>query len=243
MVKRPIHRLSKDGPVPEYDELAEESIITKRTQSQTIVRLLASPFDLGDLSQGHITCEGRGEVENIMVENNDVIISGNVQPRPSEDLLTAACGACTTGDIAVPSSIVRNSIKLDSDIPSMMACMKQNQPWFKATGGMHAAALFDENGDLLIVREDVGRHNAVDKVIGAGIRNNISSRIMGLSGRIGWELVAKAVRAEVELIIAVGAISSAAELLARSTGITLVGFAKCDTPAVVGPLSRIIDKP
>ena len=243
MVKRPIHRLSKEGPVPEYDELAEESIITIRTQSQTIVRLLASPFDLGDLAQGHITCEGRGEVENIMVENNDVIISGNVQPRPSEDLLTAACGACTTGDIAVPSNLVRNSIKLDSDIPSMMACMKQNQPWFKATGGMHAAALFDENGDLLIVREDVGRHNAVDKVIGAGIRNNISSRIMGLSGRIGWELVAKAVRAEVELVIAVGAISSAAEHLARSTGLTLVGFATSETPSVVGPLSRIIDKP
>ena len=69
MVKRPIHRLSKEGPVPEYDELAEESIITIRTQSETIVRLLASPFDLGDLAQGHITCEGRGVVENITVEN------------------------------------------------------------------------------------------------------------------------------------------------------------------------------
>ena len=243
MVKRPIHRLSSNGPVPELDELAEESIITIRTEQETVVRLLASPFDLGDLAQGHITCEGRGDVGKIIVDGTDVIITGNVQPRPSEDLLTAACGACTTGDIEVPRNIVSNTIKLDSNISKMMNDMKENQPWFKVTGGMHAAALFDENGGLLILREDVGRHNAVDKVIGGAIRNGISSRIMGLSGRIGWELVAKAVRADVELVIAVGAISSAAEHLARSAGLTLVGFAASKTPSVVGPLSRIIDKP
>ena len=243
MVKRPIHRFSKDGPVPELDELAEESIITIRTKQETIVRLLASPFDLGDLAQGHIVCEGRGIITSILVDNTDVIIAGDVQPRPIEDLLTAACGACTTGDVEIPRNLVSNSIKLNADISKMMTVMKQNQPWFKATGGMHAAALFDENGDLLILREDIGRHNAVDKVVGAAIRNNISSRIMCLSGRIGWELVAKAVRADVELVIAVGAISSAAEHLARSSGLTLVGFAASETPSVVGPVRRIIGKP
>ena len=243
MVKRPIHRFNDAGVSPELDELAEESIITIRTENEIVVRLLASPFDLGDLATGHIACEGRGLIENIVVEGNDVILSGTVIPRPSEDLLTAACGACTTGDIEVPRNMVKNTVRLNSNIMQMMALMKDNQPWFKATGGMHAAALFDQMGELLVLREDIGRHNAVDKVIGAALRNNIPRKIMGLSGRVGWELVAKAVRTEVEIIIAVGAISSAAEHLARSSGMTLVGFAASKNPSVVGPLSRIIDKP
>ena len=243
MVKRPIHRLSDLGAAPELDELAEESIITISTEDDTVVRLLASPFDLGDLATGHIVCEGRGLIESLVVVDNDVIVSGSVTPRPSEDLLTAACGACTTGDIEIPRNVVKNTVRLNSNLMQMMADMKDNQPWFKATGGMHAAGLFDRTGELLILREDIGRHNAVDKVIGAAIRNNIPHKIMGLSGRVGWELVAKGVRADVEMIIAVGAISSAAEHLARSTGMTLVGFATSKNPSVVGPLSRIIDKP
>jgi len=243
MVKRPIHRLGKDGPVPELDELAEESIITIRCNGQTVVRLLASPFDLGDLANGHIICEGRGNVDTISVDGYEVNITGNVRNRPIDDLLTAACGACTTGDVEIPRNIVSNSITLRSDLSAMMNLMKLNQPWFEATGGMHAAALFDENGELLIIREDIGRHNAVDKVVGGAIRNDLAIKIMGLSGRIGWELVAKAVRADIEIIVAVGAISSAAENLARASGMTLVGFAASKTPAVVGSLSRIIDKP
>ncbi len=243
MVKRPIHRLGSDGPTPEMDELAEESIITLRCDGETVVRLLASPFDLGDLAYGHIICEGRGEVESVFVDGFEVTITGEVRNRPVEDLLTAACGACTTGDIEIPRDLVSKSAVLRADLSSMMELMKSNQPWFKATGGMHAAALFNQSGDLLIIREDIGRHNAVDKVIGAAKRSNLNSKIMGLSGRVGWELVAKAVRSDVEIIVAVGAISSAAENLARASGMTLVGFSASKTPAVVGPLSRIIDKP
>ena len=124
-----------------------------------------------------------------------------------------------------------------------MQKMKDNQPLFSSTGGVHAAAIFDQSGDLLVLREDIGRHNAFDKVIGSSIRNNFEAKIVVLSGRIGWELVAKGVRAGVELIIAVGAISSAAESLARSSGITLIAFASSKTPAVIGDLSRIIMKP
>ena len=121
--------------------------------------------------------------------------------------------------------------------------MKHNQPLFSSTGGVHAAAVFNQSGDLLLLREDIGRHNAFDKAIGSSIRNNLDAKIVFLSGRIGWELVAKGVRSGVELIIGVGAISSAAESLARSSGITLIGFASSKTPAVIGDLSRIIMKP
>ena len=72
MVKRPIHRLGADLPKPEYDELAEESIITIHCNDEVVVRLLASPFELGDLAYGHIQCEGRGSIDSLTVDGNDV---------------------------------------------------------------------------------------------------------------------------------------------------------------------------
>ena len=243
MVKRPIHRLGGDSPIPEMDELAEESIVTLLNENQTVVRLLASPFDLGDLAYGHIVCEGRGAIDSIAVKGHDVTIFGQVRSRPTEDLLTASCGACTTGDVEMPSGDVPITVRLSADINQMMDNMKSDQPWFKATGGTHAAAIFDETGNLLIIREDVGRHNAFDKAVGGAIRNGIEPKIIVLSSRIGWELVAKAVRVGIEIIVAAGSITSAAENLSRSSGITLVAFAASKRPAVIGNLSRIIDKP
>jgi FdhD protein len=172
-----------------------------------------------------------------------VTIYGEVRGRPTEDLLTASCGACTTGDVAIPSGNVPNTVSLNADLSLMMDVMKSNQPWFKATGGTHAAAIFDESGNLLLIREDVGRHNAFDKAIGGSFRNDIKPKIIVLSSRISWELVAKAVRIGVEIIIAAGSITSAAENLSRSSGITLVAFAASKRPSVIGNLSRIIDKP
>jgi FdhD protein len=243
MVKRPIHRLGGDSPVPEMDELAEESIVTLFNDGQTVVRLLASPFDLGDLAYGHIVCEGRGDVDSISVKGHDVTIYGQVRSRPTEDLLTASCGACTTGDVEIPSGDVSNTVRMSADVNLMLENMKSSQPWFEATGGTHAAAIFDEIGNLLVIREDVGRHNAFDKAVGGAFRNGIKPKIIVLSSRIGWELVAKAVRVGIEIIVAAGAITSAAENLSRSSGITMVGFAASKSPAVIGNLSRIIDKP
>ena len=243
MVERPIHRLVDGRPRPEIDELADESIITIFCQGEIVVRLLASSTDLADLAYGHIICEGRGSIDSVSVNGHEIEISGDVKNRPTEDLLTAACGACTTGDIESPSDTVPRTIILDADLGAMNQKMKHNQPLFSSTGGVHAAAVFNQSGDLLVLREDIGRHNAFDKAIGSSIRNKLEAKIVFLSGRIGWELVAKGVRAGVELIIGIGAISSAAESLARSSGITLIGFASSKTPAVIGDLSRIIMKP
>ena len=242
MVKRPIHRLYKNRIVPEYDELAEETIISIFNQKEQIVRLLATPQDLEDLAIGHIICEGRGNVDSVTVDGREICIAGQLTPRPSDDLLTAACGACTTGDIEMPSNIVPQTQFLLANPKELLEGMKQYQPIFDTTGGVHAAAIFKQNGEVVVVREDVGRHNAFDKAVGASLRMNFEPKIIGLSGRVGWELVAKAIRAEIELIIAIGAISSSAEKLARNAGITIVGFALRTNPAIIGPLSRIIDK-
>ena len=243
MVERPIHRLVDGKVKPEFDDLAEESIVTLYSNDEVVVKLLATPFDLEDLAIGHIRCEGRGTVDSLRLSGHDLHLTGEIRKRPAEDLLTAACGACTTGDIEQPLASIDRTVTISADLGKMIEKMKERQPRFSATGGVHAAAVFRNNGDLLIVREDIGRHNAFDKAIGASIRNQFDAKILVLSSRIGWELVAKGVRSGVELIIAVGAISSAAESLARSSGITLVGFAASKNPAIVGDLSRIIDKP
>ena len=243
MVRRPIHRLNEDSIEMEMDELAEESIVTIYSGQEIVVRLLATPIDLEDLARGHIICENRGNIESIAVDGHTVILTGDIKPRPTEDLLTAACGACTSGEIEMPTNLVENTLKLEGEIGKMMNLMKDNQPLFKQTGGIHAASIFDQNGEILFTREDIGRHNAFDKAVGAAAKENVEVKIIGLSGRIGWELVAKAVRSGIEVIVAVGAISSAAESLARSTGMTLVGFATRERPVVIGDLSRIIDKP
>ena len=243
MVERPIHRLVDGKVKPEFDDLAEESIVTLYSNDEIVVKLLATPMNLEDLAIGHIRCEGRGNVDSLRLDGHDLHLAGEIMKRPTEDLLTAACGACTTGEIEQPLDTVERTVTIISDIGEMVEKMKERQPRFSATGGVHAAAVFSQNGDLLVVREDIGRHNAFDKAIGASIRNQFDAKILVLSSRIGWELVAKGVRSGVELIIAVGAISSAAESLARSSGITLVGFAASKNPAIVGDLSRIIDKP
>ena len=242
MAKRPIHRLIDGGSKPEYDELADESIISIFNDQEVVVRLLATPLNLEDLAVGHIRCEGRGNVDSIAVNGTDINIVGDVIPRPTNDLLTAACGACTVGEIQSPDTTVSRTQFLNADFKEMMSDMKQNQPIFDSTGGVHAAAIFSQTGECIVTREDIGRHNAFDKAVGASIRMSVEPRIIGLSGRVGWELVAKAVRSNIEIILAIGAISSAAEALARNAGITLVGFASRENPVLVGPLSRIIDK-
>ena len=243
MVKRPIHRMDGESTRIEMDDLADEVVVTISNNKQTVVKLLATPMDLEDLAYGHVRCEGRGEIESIIVDGFDVIVSGEIIPRPTEDLLTAACGACTVGDIEQPMGNVGRTQHLTGNIKLMMNSMKKSQPLFNTTGGVHGASIFDESGKILVTREDIGRHNAFDKAVGAAIRKEIRPKIIGLSGRCGYELVAKGVRSGIEIIICVGAISSAAETLARATGMTLVGFATRERPAVIGDLSRIIDKP
>lgn len=242
MVKRPIHRWSDNSATPEMDILADEVIVTLYCKGDVVVRLLATPQDLEDLAYGHVICEGIGRIDSLHVEGNEIHVDGELVKRPTDDILTAACGACTSGEITTPSDYVENTQRLVGNLQSMLSEMKENQLLFQKTGGVHATAVFDETGKLLFLREDIGRHNAFDKAIGASRRNNHEAKILLLSGRVGWELIAKSVRANVEIVIAVGAISSAAESLARSSGITLVGFCSSERPAVVGDLSRIIDK-
>lgn len=144
---------------------------------------------------------------------------------------TSSCGVCGKSSIEAMNAqgvwpiepLGAIDAKLITLLPDRM---RHAQTVFKHTGGIHAAALFNRNGELLCLREDVGRHNALDKVVGAMLNAQLaSSNLMLLvSGRAGFELVQKCVVAGIPLMAAVGAPSSLAVQLAQASGLTLIGF-------------------
>ncbi len=162
---------------------------------------------------------------------------------------TSSCGVCGKSSIealhtgAQKLTDVR-SPKLDSEmIHALPDRLRQSQDIFDQTGGLHASALFDVNGALEIVREDVGRHNALDKVIGAKFLAGelpLSEKILLVSGRASFELVQKALMAGIPIMVAVGAPSSLAVELAEEFGMTLAGFVRNNSFNVYSGKSRIV---
>jgi FdhD protein len=156
---------------------------------------------------------------------------------PEARAVSSACGVCGTesiGDVLerVPSrppppADLRVPVELVRELPGRL---REQQPGFDRTGGLHAAGLFDLDGRRIVVREDVGRHNAVDKAVGAVLLgpSPVVPPVLVLSGRIGFELVQKAVVSGIALVVAVGAPSSLAVALAEQAGLGLVGFTRPD---------------
>jgi len=146
---------------------------------------------------------------------------------------SSSCGVCGKSSIEavnVTCQRVADNIQFSNEvIHGLPNKLREAQQIFEHTGGLHAVGLFDLNGKLLLTREDVGRHNAMDKIIGACLFKKeipISNGIIMLSGRASFELIQKALRAGVPVIAAVGAPSSLAVSLAKDMGVTLMGFVR-----------------
>ena len=177
-------------------------------------------------------------VESVLVESNqvDVHLAGQARRRPKRSMLSSsACGVCGTvliedlrRDLAVlPSGPAVDPVLL----PGLVDQLRSGQGVFDRTGGLHGAGLFTPGGELVCLREDVGRHNAVDKVVGrALLEDRLPAResILVVSGRAGYEIVQKSITAGIPVLAAVGAPSSLAVALAREFNQTLVGFLKGD---------------
>jgi FdhD protein len=144
---------------------------------------------------------------------------------------TSGCGICgkrSLDAIAVHSAPIRSSLTVPRGVlAGLPGALRAAQPLFARTGGAHASGLFAPTGELVAVREDVGRHNALDKLVGWALGEGLvplSGHLVLVSGRLSYELVQKAIAAGVPLVAAVGAPSSAAVDLATRFGVTLVGF-------------------
>ncbi|PZG85848.1 sulfurtransferase FdhD, partial [Streptomyces sp. NTH33] len=162
---------------------------------------------------------------------------------------TSSCGLCGKASLDAVRTTARWPISDTPPVrvgPELLASLPDRlraaQRVFDRTGGLHAAALFDEDGELLDIREDVGRHNAVDKLIGLALRSGrlpLSRAILLVSGRASFELAQKAVMAGIPVLAAVSAPSSLAVDLAAETGLTLVGFLRGNSMNVYAGEGRV----
>jgi FdhD protein len=146
---------------------------------------------------------------------------------------SSSCGVCGKGAleaVAVEAPRIKSGLTVSAQLVAALPDrLRAAQPAFEATGGIHATGLFDDHGELLCLREDVGRHNALDKVVGWAFRAGLlplERSILCVSGRLSFELVQKAAVAGCPLLVAVGAPSSLAIELARDRGVTLCGFVR-----------------
>ena len=164
---------------------------------------------------------------------------------PAARLVNSACGVCGTDTVrdvlvaAAPPRQVSLELQMLLDLPERL---RQHQPGFGRTGGLHAAGLFEMDGAPVVVREDVGRHNAVDKVVGSRILAAAPiPPVLVLSGRVGFELVQKAVVSGVSAIVAVGAPTSLALSLAQEAGLVVDGFTRSQRCVVYAGTDWVVD--
>jgi FdhD protein len=182
--------------------------------------------------------EARLRVEAELVESNqvDVHLAGAPRRKPERSMLSSsACGVCGTvliEDLRRDLAKLPDGPEVDpSLLPGLVDRLREGQGVFERTGGLHAAGLFGSEGLPLYVREDIGRHNAVDKVVGRALLDGALPATMSIlvaSGRAGYEIVQKSISAGIPVLAAVGAPSSLAVALAQEFNQTLVGFLRGD---------------
>jgi len=231
---------------PADDVLATEAPLEIRIGGRRLAITMRTPGHDADLALGLLHGEGivgdRTDVTTLVQPEGGPgrnVLDVQLAPHVPLDLerfarhvmVTSACGLCGAPSIdAVHRHLppLPAGARLDPDVLlSLPAALEQSQPAFRASGGLHAAALFTLDGALVVAREDVGRHNAVDKVVGWGLREGrlpFSEHVLVVSGRASFEIAQKALAARLPIVAAVSAPSSAAVALAEDAEQTLVGF-------------------
>jgi FdhD protein len=254
------------------DLLATEEPLGIRIDGQAVSLTMRTPGDDIDLAAGFLVSEGvvasPADIAVMRVcdgqrcghdhEAGDAV--GNIvdvtlrpgltiQPGLRRAFLTSsACGVCgkaSIEDLHVPGrfDLFNDPVEVRADVlAGLPDTLRNAQRVFERTGGLHAAGLFSAAGELLVVREDVGRHNAVDKVVGWALQADmlpLTGRILLVSGRASFELVQKAVLAGIPVLAAVSAPSSLAVQLAADAGLTLVGFLRGGSMNVYSGTDRV----
>jgi FdhD protein len=223
----------------EQDELAVEEPLEIRVGGRPIAVTMRTPGHDDELAIGFLVSEGiqprsARTPADLAANTIEVDADGFDPGRLERNFYTSSsCGVCGKGAleaVAVEAAHVDSELHLPlSLVAQLPERLRGAQHAFTATGGLHATGLFDAAGELVCVREDVGRHNAMDKVIGWAFRESLlplRDHVLCVSGRLSFELVQKAAVAGCPVLVAVGAPSSLAVELARDRGLTLCGFVR-----------------
>jgi FdhD protein len=242
-----IDRIRDGARAAADDEIAIEAPLEIRVAGKALTVVMRTPGHDEELARGFLYAESLvdaaadivaiarpaaltgDEVGNVV----DVALRPGARTPAGERLFYASssCGVCGKNAISalrVRAPVVSSSLRVSAaTLSSLPDRLRAAQPLFARTGGVHASGLFAADGTLELAREDVGRHNALDKIIGWGLaaaRLPFSERLLVVSGRVSYEIVQKAVAAGLPLIAAVGAPSTLAVDLAEQFAVTLVGF-------------------
>ncbi|TLG12387.1 formate dehydrogenase accessory sulfurtransferase FdhD [Nocardia cyriacigeorgica] len=263
--RRRMQRVSPAGLVQRPDTLAVEEPLEIRVDGTSLTVTMRTPGSDIDLVHGFLFAEGViDSAEDILAARYcagtddegrntynvlDVTLRMPAPVKARNFLTTSACGLC--GKSALDEVRTRTRFPLPAPAPmigvdalaALPDTLRAEQSVFDATGGLHAAGLFTADGAVLAVREDIGRHNAVDKVVGWAVRENLipaTELVLIVSGRASFELVQKAVMAGIPLLAAVSAPSSLAVDLAAESGLTLAGFVRGETMNIYTHPDRIV---
>ena len=231
MTARAVRTVTRDGAA---DAVAVEEPLEIRVDGEPLAVTMRTPGEDDELALGFLYGEalidGPRRTGNPELAANVVDVEGPLLRDPGNRRFytTSSCGVCGKGaleEVAVhadplpPGPLLAR--KLLATLPDRL-----EQPAFARTGGLHATGLFTFAGELMTVREDVGRHNAMDKVVGRALLDGLPVEVLCVSGRLSFELVQKAVRARARFLVGVGAPTSLAVAVAADRGLTLCGFAR-----------------
>jgi FdhD protein len=249
------------------DCVALEEPLEIQLQGIGIAVLMRTPGDDLDLVRGFLVTEGvvssEAEIKRIahcdtvldpQAEDNLVQVTLRDGMMPDMKKLqrnlfaSSSCGICgkaTIENVLKRSKSISDPAVLNKEVLyGLGGALRKKQEVFSETGGLHAAGLFEKNGDLLVVCEDVGRHNALDKVVGWSLREGrfpLSGCALMMSGRISFEVVQKAAAARIPIVCGVSAPTSLAVQTASAVGITLVGFLRGETCNIYSGPERIAE--
>jgi FdhD protein len=233
------------------DEVAVEEPLEIRVGGEALAVTMRTPGHDDELALGFLY--GEGLIDGPRVAGPPADLAGNIvdvegpllrEPARRRFYATSSCGVCGKGaleEIAVIGAPLPEGPVVERALLARLPD-RLRQPGFERTGGLHATGLFTADGELVTVREDVGRHNAMDKVIGRALldgRLPLHDRILCVSGRLSFELVQKAVVAGAPMLVGVGAPTSLAIDAAHDRGLTLVGFARTTTANVYTHAHRV----
>jgi FdhD protein len=268
-VRRPVLRLSADGERRRPDTLAAEEPFEIRVDGTPLSVTMRTPGDDVELAHGFLLSEGViGNREDVLTARYcastdddgantynllDIRLAPGVPP-PDPSVTrnfytTSSCGVC--GKAALDAVRLATRFPPGADgarvstatLAALPDRLRERQKLFRSTGGIHAAGLFTADGELLVVREDVGRHNAVDKVLGWALlagRVPLGGCVLLVSGRASFELAQKAAMAGIPILAAVSAPSSLAADVAEEQGMTLVGFLRGQSMNVYTGAERVV---